>query len=316
MAYSSPCLLSEILNLYPKEDNHCVGYAHTKGRQCRNVINKENRNYACGLLERCTRRFCAGQRIDNLLDELAPLVLCKRFHQYQASDLSSNWRLQICKFQATQIRVAAAASPARRSAPVEDRMAQRHMRPETPRMTRSRETSSDQQSRQSQSSSSPSQTQRRRESPSIRPRTGASIDTDRTARISTDQEESTSTVSSRQRFSETTSAIETESGSTRNTSTASTTTHATRSVTPVQTLTTRRCVEGNCSICMQSMQEQGQSHINQPSTGNEEDEEEDREVWYETNSDTPDPDSEASSESEQQDDIPDDDEHNKELNKI
>lgn len=44
----------------------------------------------------------AGRCIDDLLEDLAPHVLCKRFHQCQSSDLATRWQKQVRSFLRSQ----------------------------------------------------------------------------------------------------------------------------------------------------------------------------------------------------------------------
>ncbi|GAT19326.1 similar to An14g04510 [Aspergillus luchuensis] len=82
--------LSDILGIYP-ESQPCVGWAPSKGRQCRNPTNARNRRHAVSLLDQGTRLLKAGQSIDHVLEELAPLVLCRHYHQNQAAGLTDTW---------------------------------------------------------------------------------------------------------------------------------------------------------------------------------------------------------------------------------
>ncbi|RAH56131.1 hypothetical protein BO85DRAFT_521414 [Aspergillus piperis CBS 112811] len=82
--------LSDILGIYP-ESQPCVGWAPSKGRQCRNPTNARNRRHAVSLLDQGTRLLRAGQSIDHVLEELAPLVLCRHYHQNQAAGLTDTW---------------------------------------------------------------------------------------------------------------------------------------------------------------------------------------------------------------------------------
>ncbi|PYH77385.1 hypothetical protein BO82DRAFT_435920 [Aspergillus uvarum CBS 121591] len=73
--------LSEILDLYPDEERWCAGYAPSKGRRCHNPISGANRVSAVRLLDEGSGRMRQGEDIDDLLVDLASLVLCRHVHQ-------------------------------------------------------------------------------------------------------------------------------------------------------------------------------------------------------------------------------------------
>ncbi|GIC88645.1 uncharacterized protein Aud_005042 [Aspergillus udagawae] len=98
MSYSYPDL-STILEVYPQCESHCYGYAPSKRRRCRLPTRKDNRDKAARLLNEGTRLLQRGLSVDSLLIELAPLVLCTRFHQNQADSLVSNWRAKLRAFK-------------------------------------------------------------------------------------------------------------------------------------------------------------------------------------------------------------------------
>ncbi|PYI02837.1 hypothetical protein BO78DRAFT_211625 [Aspergillus sclerotiicarbonarius CBS 121057] len=87
--------LSDILELYPDEEPYCAGYAPSQKRRCHASTNARNRSNARRLLDQGTSMLQAGQCIDNLLYNLAPLVLCTRWHQGQASNLAHQWSSQV-----------------------------------------------------------------------------------------------------------------------------------------------------------------------------------------------------------------------------
>ncbi|CAG7921987.1 unnamed protein product [Penicillium olsonii] len=94
---SSPSLLSlsEIINLEPEEEPWCAGYAPSQRRRCHARTNARGRRSAMALLDKGTERLHAGLSIDTLLEDLAPHVLCTRFHQNQASELSSRFKRKV-----------------------------------------------------------------------------------------------------------------------------------------------------------------------------------------------------------------------------
>ncbi|KAF4217570.1 hypothetical protein CNMCM8980_003514 [Aspergillus fumigatiaffinis] len=91
--------LSTILEVYPECEYNCYGYAPSQRRRCRMRTRKDNRDRASYLLKEGTRFLQHGLPVDGLLIELAPLVLCTRFHQYQADDLVRDWRAKLRAFQ-------------------------------------------------------------------------------------------------------------------------------------------------------------------------------------------------------------------------
>ena len=70
----------------------CVGYAPSQGRRCHNPIAAANRQDAAKLLKQMSKLNLSSSRIDDLLEQLAPRVLCKRYHQNQFSSMVSQWQ--------------------------------------------------------------------------------------------------------------------------------------------------------------------------------------------------------------------------------
>ncbi|PWY77607.1 hypothetical protein BO83DRAFT_376633 [Aspergillus eucalypticola CBS 122712] len=89
--------LSDILGIYP-ESQSCVGWAPSQGRHCRNPTNARNRRHAVSLLDQGTRLLKAGRSYGHVLEELAPLVLCLRYHQNQAAGLTNTWVSQVDEY--------------------------------------------------------------------------------------------------------------------------------------------------------------------------------------------------------------------------
>ncbi|KAJ6178072.1 hypothetical protein N7519_008533 [Penicillium mononematosum] len=87
--------LSEIIKLEPEREPWCAGYAPSQGRRCHARTNARGRSWAMMLLNDGTKDLRAGRNIDTLLEDLAPHVLCTRFHQSQASDLLRRWKRQV-----------------------------------------------------------------------------------------------------------------------------------------------------------------------------------------------------------------------------
>lgn len=73
----------------------CVGYARTAGRRCHNVIAYSNQIKAAKLVTEMSRLDISSPEITCLLEDLAPLVLCRRWHQNQAADMVDDWQEKV-----------------------------------------------------------------------------------------------------------------------------------------------------------------------------------------------------------------------------
>ncbi|RHZ48232.1 uncharacterized protein CDV56_105297 [Aspergillus thermomutatus] len=98
--------LSTILGVYPQCENHCYGYAVSQRRRCKLPTRRDNRDRAFWLLNEGTRLLQRGFSIDSLLIELAPLVLCTRWHQNQADNLVGDWRAKLRAFEEQSVLAA------------------------------------------------------------------------------------------------------------------------------------------------------------------------------------------------------------------
>ncbi|CAG8893653.1 unnamed protein product [Penicillium egyptiacum] len=112
MARASLPELSQIIKLEPEKEPWCAGYAPSQGRRCHYRTNGPGRSCAMHLLSQGTQALRAGQSIEDILEDLAPHVLCKRFHQSQASDLATRWKNQVRSFLRSQSPI---TSPRRQS---------------------------------------------------------------------------------------------------------------------------------------------------------------------------------------------------------
>ncbi|KAL3447337.1 hypothetical protein BJX65DRAFT_94368 [Aspergillus insuetus] len=90
--------LSSILKLDPEGEPFCAGFAPSKGRRCSARTNARGRKAALDLLDEGTADLHAGLCIDDILEDLAPHVLCTRWHQNQASSLVSTWQARIDRY--------------------------------------------------------------------------------------------------------------------------------------------------------------------------------------------------------------------------
>lgn len=96
----SPQHVAEILKINPMQDYTCVGYAKTQHRRCHNRIRASNAETASELLTTISQAIASGRSVDQLLEDLAHLLLCRAWHQNQATSLASVWSEQIYKSQA------------------------------------------------------------------------------------------------------------------------------------------------------------------------------------------------------------------------
>ena len=93
--------LANILNLNSSSEgfSRCVGWAHTQGRRCRNPIAAHNQAAADSLLAKGSQKLSASQSVDSVLRKLAPLVLCRRWHQDQAGEMTAKWAQKVASYQ-------------------------------------------------------------------------------------------------------------------------------------------------------------------------------------------------------------------------
>lgn len=91
---------SDVLKVDPNAPGFtCVGWAPSKGRRCHNSIAAANRQEAAKLLSRISKLDPSSSRIEDLLDSLAPRLLCKRHHQNQACDFTEKWNDRIERYR-------------------------------------------------------------------------------------------------------------------------------------------------------------------------------------------------------------------------
>ncbi|KAJ5691565.1 hypothetical protein N7488_012300 [Penicillium malachiteum] len=123
--------LSEIIKLEPENEPWCAGFAPSQGRRCHARTNARGRNSAMILLNEGTKDFRAGRNIDELLEDLAPHVLCTRFHQSQASSLADRWKQQVRTYLNSQL---APAQPTRTDRHLPQRTVRRSIEPSPERL--------------------------------------------------------------------------------------------------------------------------------------------------------------------------------------
>ena len=87
----------------------CVGHAPSKGRKCRNPIAAANREWASEILSRMESVDVMTANLKEHLEELAPRILCKRYHQNQAATMVSRWLREVESLKADRMRQRAQA---------------------------------------------------------------------------------------------------------------------------------------------------------------------------------------------------------------
>lgn len=103
--------LGEIIHLYPVCEPWCAGFAPSKGRRCQIRTNASMRRTAVLLLDLGSKQLRAGQCVDDVLHDLAPCVLCTRYHQNQAQSIVTAWKRRVRRFWSAQAAALATASP-------------------------------------------------------------------------------------------------------------------------------------------------------------------------------------------------------------
>ncbi|KAL4918739.1 hypothetical protein BDW62DRAFT_180923 [Aspergillus aurantiobrunneus] len=105
--------LSEIIKVYPEEEPWCAGFARSQSRRCHLHTNARGRKTAMSLLKEGTGDLRAGEDITDLLEELAPHVLCTRYHKNQAMELAAKWQKRVQRYLNSYIPPAAVRRPKR-----------------------------------------------------------------------------------------------------------------------------------------------------------------------------------------------------------
>lgn len=91
--------LSDILAVEVGPGTRCVGQAISQRRRCMNPVSQSSRAEASHLLDVGTRLLESGEEeINDILEQLAPLLLCKGVHQNQAPHLLYDWSMDVQKF--------------------------------------------------------------------------------------------------------------------------------------------------------------------------------------------------------------------------
>ena len=100
MASSPPPQLTDVLKIYPAADHHCFGNSYYYNRRCQNLTSHHNRQEALSLLEQGTRQLAATSlaAFDNILNQLAPLLLCSHQHRDQAGRLVAQWKEKLQRY--------------------------------------------------------------------------------------------------------------------------------------------------------------------------------------------------------------------------
>jgi hypothetical protein len=99
----SPSTLQDILKVHPATDSGCAAFTPSKWCRRSYWTNRDNRSRACELLATANKTLQTGQAVEDLLVELALLLLCTRCHQDQASTVVEKWKTDLHAFrQSTQ----------------------------------------------------------------------------------------------------------------------------------------------------------------------------------------------------------------------
>ncbi|KAL9133409.1 MAG: hypothetical protein Q9175_005408 [Cornicularia normoerica] len=77
----------------------CVGYVPSKGRRCHNHIAAASSQEADNLLFQMSTMNISDPRVDNALEPLARLLICKQGYQDQVAVVATRWRNQIQRHQ-------------------------------------------------------------------------------------------------------------------------------------------------------------------------------------------------------------------------
>ena len=89
----------EVLNIGELTYGHtCIGYAPSQKRRCHNPIAAANRQTAEDMLDRMSKSKSLSTEVRPLLDSLASRLLCRRYHQNQAEEVSEIWYLRMVLF--------------------------------------------------------------------------------------------------------------------------------------------------------------------------------------------------------------------------
>ena len=90
--------LASILKL-DSSSTTCVGWARTQGRRCRNPIAYHNQAAARSTLAGGDEKLRAGRSVESVLHNVAPLLLCRRWHQDQAGAVATKWCREVDSYQ-------------------------------------------------------------------------------------------------------------------------------------------------------------------------------------------------------------------------
>lgn len=78
----------------------CAGFAPSKGRRCHNRIADHNQGHGKRILDKLGSSDLDSRSLKNDLEDLAPVILCKRNHQNQAATMVDQWLRMIVKLKA------------------------------------------------------------------------------------------------------------------------------------------------------------------------------------------------------------------------
>ncbi|MCJ1230590.1 hypothetical protein MMC12_007264 [Toensbergia leucococca] len=100
----NPSQIFKLGEYSPEHESTCIGHAPSKGRRCRNPIAAANRHEASKKLDRIGRMDVMTANLDDFLEDIASRLLCKRWHQNQASTITSVWLSKVEKLRAEMTR--------------------------------------------------------------------------------------------------------------------------------------------------------------------------------------------------------------------
>jgi hypothetical protein len=83
------------LNLDPRCHTTCIGTVKTKNRACLARVWKLSRDQACKVLDDLSSMPQDVRLIEARPNDLARLLLCKKFHQNQVNEIVGSWRPQL-----------------------------------------------------------------------------------------------------------------------------------------------------------------------------------------------------------------------------
>ena len=100
----SPAKVLRLGKYSPEEESTCIGHAPSKGRRCRNPIAAVNHEEAAKMLDRISRIDVLAADLEEEFEDIASLLLCRRWHQNQASIVARKWCVAVETYRAKVAR--------------------------------------------------------------------------------------------------------------------------------------------------------------------------------------------------------------------